>query len=156
VLGAGGTASAAAVALADLGLGAIRLVVREPARATQTAEAAKAAGLEVTVLRWSEVDWRAEGVAAAAVVSTVPAGAVEPHAAELARSPVLLDVVYHPWPTPLAERALARGGRLATGLDMLLHHAFGQVEQFTGRPAPREAMRDALAAAVDDTTPLRL
>jgi shikimate dehydrogenase len=27
---------------------------------------------------------------------------------------------------------------------MLLHQAFGQVEQFTGRPAPRDAMRAAL------------
>jgi shikimate dehydrogenase len=30
---------------------------------------------------------------------------------------------------------------------MLLHQAFGQVEQFTGRPAPRAAMRDALHEA---------
>ncbi len=50
----------------------------------------------------------------------------------------------------------ARGGRLATGLDMLLHQAFGQVEQFTGRPAPRAAMRDALFEATGGTVPLPL
>jgi len=33
-----------------------------------------------------------------------------------------------------------------SGLQMLLNQAFAQVEQFTGLPAPREAMR----AAIDD------
>ena len=64
---------------------------------------------------------------------------------------MVLDAVYHPWPTPLATAAAARGLPVATGLDMLLHQAFGQVEQFTGRPAPREAMREALAATTDVT-----
>jgi shikimate dehydrogenase len=31
------------------------------------------------------------------------------------------------------------------GLQMLLHQAFAQVEQFTGLPAPVEAMKAALA-----------
>ena len=31
------------------------------------------------------------------------------------------------------------------GLEMLLNQAFGQVEQFTGKPAPREAMAAAIA-----------
>jgi shikimate dehydrogenase len=39
---------------------------------------------------------------------------------------------------------------------MLLHQAFGQVEQFTGRPAPREAMRAALREATGGILPLPL
>jgi shikimate 5-dehydrogenase len=39
----------------------------------------------------------------------------------------------------------AAGGRVISGLQMLLHQAFAQVEQFTGLPAPTEAMRAALA-----------
>ena len=58
----------------------------------------------------------------------------------------MLDVIYHPWPTPVAVAVEQAGTRLATGLDMLLHQAFGQVEQFTGKPAPQDVMRDALAA----------
>jgi shikimate dehydrogenase len=46
----------------------------------------------------------------------------------------------------VAKAVEASGSRLATGLDMLLHQAFGQFEQFTGKPAPQEAMRAALAA----------
>jgi shikimate dehydrogenase len=60
--------------------------------------------------------------------------------------PVLLDAVYDPWPTPLATAVAAAGGRVISGLQMLLHQAFAQVEQFTGLPAPREAMTCALAA----------
>ena len=57
---------------------------------------------------------------------------------------VLLDAVYDPWPTPLAAAVAAAGGRVISGLQMLLHQAFAQVEQFTGLPAPREAMTCAL------------
>ena len=66
------------------------------------------------------------------------------HAAEFAAAPVLLDAIYDPWPTPLAAAVTAAGGRVINGLQMLLHQAFAQVEQFTGLPAPREAMAAAL------------
>lgn len=147
VLGAGGTAAAAVAAIAALGLRRVRLVVREPARAADTVGAARRAGLDTEVLRFSEVDWAEQTAEAALVISTVPADAVASHVEALSRAKCLLDVIYHPWPTPLADAVGTRGGRLATGLDMLLHQAFGQVEQFTGMAAPREAMRDALRAA---------
>jgi len=83
---------------------------------------------------------------AAAVVSTIPADAAQPYAHLLAGAPLLLDAIYHPWPTPLAAAVLASGGRVVSGLQMLLNQAFAQVEQFTGRPAPKEVMRAALGA----------
>jgi shikimate dehydrogenase len=156
VLGAGGTAAAAVVGLAALGVSTVRLVVREPARAADTVESAKLAGLDVEILRWDETDFARVVKETSAVVSTVPSAAVLPHVDELASAPCLLDVIYHPWPTPLAEAVAARGGRLATGLDMLLHQAFGQVEHFTGVDAPRETMRDALAEATGGLVPLPL
>lgn len=156
VLGAGGTAAAAVAGLAALGLTEVRLVVREPARAKETVVAAEAAGLAVEVQRWSAADFRALAGEAAVVVSTVPPEATAPYAGQLAVARCLLDVIYHPWPTPLAEAVAARGGRIATGLDMLLHQAFGQVEHFTGLPAPREAMRAALRSATGDILPLPL
>lgn len=156
VVGAGGTAAAAVTAFAELGLAEVRIVARDPARAEPTAAAARGAGLTVEVIRWSDVDWRALAEKSAALVSTVPSAAVSEHIDDLVQAPCLLDVIYHPWPTPLAQAREASGGSLATGLDMLLHQAFGQVEQFTGHTAPREAMRDALRAATGDILPLPL
>lgn len=147
VLGAGGTACAALAGLAVLGVSAATVVVREPARATEALACGQHVGLAVDLARWDEVDWAAATAQADVVVSTVPAGAVDVLVERLAAAPCLLDVVYHPWPTPLAAAVAAAGGRLATGLDMLLHQAFGQVSQFTGHPAPRAAMRAALRAA---------
>ncbi|WP_306999443.1 shikimate dehydrogenase [Amycolatopsis thermophila] len=156
VLGAGGTAAATVVAFASLGIRRAVLVVRDPARARETVEAAGRAGVEADVRLWAEADFGKLAADCAVLVSTVPPPAVEAHAAELAGAPCVLDVIYHPWPTPLAEAVAARGGRAATGLDMLLHQAFGQVEHFTGQVAPREAMRDALRAATGDILPLPL
>ncbi|HEV3288051.1 MAG TPA: shikimate dehydrogenase, partial [Streptosporangiaceae bacterium] len=60
----------------------------------------------------------------------------------------VLDVVYHPWPTPLAVEALRAGVPVASGFDLLLYQAARQVELMTGRtPAPVPAMRAALTAA---------
>ncbi|WP_435061229.1 shikimate dehydrogenase [Amycolatopsis thermoflava] len=153
VLGAGGTAAAAVVAFAELGIRRAVLVVRDPARARETVEAAGRAGVEADVRVWASADFGKLAADCAVLVSTVPPAAVAEHAAELAAAPCVLDVIYHPWPTPLAEAA---AGRVATGLDMLLHQAFGQVEHFTGRPAPREAMRDALREATGGILPLPL
>jgi shikimate dehydrogenase len=142
LLGAGATASAAVAGLADLGTRHVTLMVRRPERAEGTARVARQFGLEVDVVTWDpglpqsgEVD---------VVVSTVPAGVADACAVAAARAPMVLDVVYHPWPTPMAQAVYAAGGQLATGVDMLLHQAFGQVEQFTGRPAPREVMAGVL------------
>lgn len=156
LLGAGGTATAALAGLAELRVTDVVIVVRDPARATEALATAERVGVRVTVRRWSDVDLRALARSSAVVVSTVPAPATDVHADELAEAACLLDVIYHPWPTPLAQAVLRRGGRLATGLDMLLHQAFGQVRQFTGLAAPMVAMRDALREATGGTLPLPL
>ncbi|HEY2195239.1 MAG TPA: shikimate dehydrogenase [Actinomycetospora sp.] len=151
LLGAGGTASAAVGALYELGNEAVTVVVRDPARAADTLDVARSYGIARRAVRFDEV--RDEDLARAkALINTTPAGAVdEALAARLVDAlpawAVVLDAVYHPWPTPLAAAAQQRGLAVATGLDMLLHQAFGQVEQFTGRPAPRAAMHQALVRA---------
>lgn len=154
VLGAGGTACAAVAGLADLGVRTVRVVAREPARAEPVARCASKLGVAIEVTRWADADLGALATEAAVLVNTAPAAAIEPCVPDLAAATCVLDVIYHPWPTALAEAVTARGGRLATGLDMLLHQAFGQVEQFTGAAAPRAAMRDALREATGGILPL--
>ncbi|RCW43885.1 shikimate dehydrogenase [Halopolyspora algeriensis] len=156
LLGAGGTAAAALAAFAELGIGEVTLAVREPARAAEALQTAERVGLRTRTERLDSLDLARASSSVDVVVSTLPAGAVDVHARELAGAACLLDVIYHPWPTPLATAVQQAGGRLATGLDMLLHQAFGQVEQFTGCAAPREAMRDAMSAATGAVVPLPL
>ncbi|MCP3801256.1 shikimate dehydrogenase [Allokutzneria sp. A3M-2-11 16] len=156
ILGAGGTTQAALVGLAELGVRQVRLVVRDPARAAEAQACADRLHLAVTTVTWVDVDPAKLVDGCSVLISTVPTAAVEPWVTELAEAPSVLDVIYHPWPTPLAAAAEKAGNPVATGLDMLLHQAFGQSELFTGRPAPREAMRSALREATGNLLPLPL
>jgi shikimate dehydrogenase len=154
VLGAGGTATAALTALEALEIPAATIVVRDPARADEAIACAERVGLGVDVIRWDSADFAALCEGADLVVSTVPTGAVEPVAGDIVRAGCVFDVIYHPWPTPLAQAAQERGTRVVTGLDMLLHQAFAQVRWFTGQDAPRSAMRTALRSATTTKLPL--
>jgi shikimate dehydrogenase len=146
VLGGGGTACAALAGLARLGVTEVDIVVRSASRAARAIECAAHVGVAARVAGFSELASLCP--MADVVVSTVPAGVADAVAADIAACQYVLDVVYHPWPTPLADAVLARGGRLASGLDMLLHQALGQFERFTGHPAPAQAMQAALTAAL--------
>ena len=144
IVGAGGTAAAAAVALCSLGAEHVEVVVRDPGRAGDLTRVLGALGVPVTVsaLRDAVLD-------APVVVSTVPADAQPDVLALPWRSgQTVLDVLYANWPTPLARRVIDVGGTLIGGLDVLLWQATQQVELMTGEPAPIEAMRAALDAAV--------
>lgn len=163
ILGAGGTAAAALAAFAELGIAEATLAVREPSRAQAAVETAHRVGVHVRVRRLDSVDLAALAKSSDVVVSALPASAWDvpstghvAAAGELASATCVLDVLYDPWPTPLAREVTAAGGRVATGLDMLLHQAFGQVEWFTGYDAPRAAMRDALSEATGNQVPLNL
>jgi shikimate dehydrogenase len=156
VLGAGGTACAAIAGFATLGLTSATVVVRDAARALSSVSCGAAVGVAVEVKLWDSVDFAALASGSSVLVNTTPPAAVAPAVADLSLAPCVLDVIYHPWPTPLASAVEAHGGTLATGLDMLLHQSFGQVEQFTGLPAPREAMRKALRSVTGGVLPLPL
>jgi shikimate dehydrogenase len=79
------------------------------------------------------------------LVSTVPAAAqTEPVLALVEEARLVFEVVYDPWPTPLAAAAAAGGATVVSGAAMLLHQAAEQVRLMTGQDAPLEAMRAAL------------
>jgi shikimate dehydrogenase len=147
VLGGGATAASAVLALADLGCTAVRLVVRDPSRAAQTLTVAgrHPARPRVDVLTFPEAAPAATTLPPDVVVSTVPADAQGEGVLRLAaRTGLLFDVVYDPWPTPLARVADQEGIVFVSGLDLLVHQAGLQVERMTGADqAPLEAMRAA-------------
>lgn len=142
VLGAGGTAQAAIVALAQLGLTSCRVLVREPARTGDLAETAASLRVGVEIGTLSPDD---PGLAADLIISALPPGAADRlAAADWRAGQAVLDVVYAPWPTPLAAAVAERGARILPGSALLLHQAARQVELMTGRPAPLAAMRAGL------------
>ena len=144
IVGAGGTAAAAAVALASLGAEHVDVVVREPARAADLLRVLDTLGVPTTVVSLTSAVVEAE-----VVVSTVPVGG-QPAVARLpwTAGQTVLDVLYDPWPTPLATTVTEVGGTVVGGLEVLFWQATAQVELMTGQLAPLVAMRSALDAAV--------
>ncbi len=147
VCGSGGTAPAAIVGLAELGVTAISVVARDPQKATRLVDLGTRIGVATRFCGLDSDELAGQVAGAEVLVSTIPANVASRYADTFATIPVLLDAVYDPWPTPLAAAVAAAGGRVISGLQMLLHQAFAQVEQFTGLPAPREAMTCALGAS---------
>ncbi|WNG95097.1 shikimate dehydrogenase [Mycobacterium sp. ITM-2016-00318] len=144
VVGSGGTAPAVVVGLVELGVQRITVVARNREKAAPVVDLVTRMGAEAAWLDIDGADLRPVVAEVSVVVSTIPADAAARYADVLSSTPVLLDAIYDPWPTPLAAAVEANGGRVISGLQMLLHQAYAQVEQFTGMPAPKEAMREAL------------
>jgi shikimate dehydrogenase len=151
VFGGGATAASMVLALSDLGCRTIRVVVRDPRRVQETLDAAgRHPGRPmVEVVTFRELADGAESLQPAIAVSTIPAQAQDESVLRVAATaPVLFDVVYDPWPTPLARLASSARLTLVSGLDLLVHQAALQVELMTGVPeAPLAAMRAAGEAA---------
>jgi shikimate dehydrogenase len=175
ILGAGGTAQAALAALAGLGQRNPVVALRDRARAVALLDAAHRLGVAPEVVAWPALDALLQ---ADLVISTVPAGAADGLAHELARlsgpraqvdepgsagggrsgpaetrgcwsaRTCLFDVVYSPWPTDLAAVAGASGAVVIGGLDLLVHQAVRQVELMTGRMVAASVLRAAGQAAI--------
>ncbi len=159
VLGSGATAPAAVVALAGLGVTDITVAARNKHRAARLLELGATLGArthfadladtnlaDTNLIDTNLIDTSLAGQIerAEVLVSTIPSEAAALYASSFAMVPVLLDAIYDPWPTPLAQAVANAGGQVVGGLQMLLHQAYSQVEQFTGRTAPRQQMAAAL------------
>ncbi|WP_405749794.1 shikimate dehydrogenase [Streptomyces sp. NBC_01411] len=142
VLGAGATASSALAALSLICTGPVTAYVRSAARAQEMRGWGERLGVDVRTADWAEA---AGAFDAPLVIATTPAGTTDALAAAVPDAPgTLFDVLYEPWPTPLATAWQSRGGAVVGGLDLLVHQAVLQVEQMTGSsPAPLAAMREA-------------
>ncbi|CAM3214122.1 shikimate dehydrogenase [Nocardioides dubius] len=140
ILGGGATATSLGMALAGLGATELLILVRSPERAAATVNALRALPAPPTVRVGLLGD---EPFIGEVVGSTIPARAQTGALVAASREhPVLFEVIYHPWPTPLAA-AVAADRTLIGGLDLLVHQAALQFSWFTGEPAPLATMRAA-------------
>jgi shikimate dehydrogenase len=146
VIGAGATATSTVAAMAQLGIGNAVVVARRPEAVTSLVRVAMDVGVDVEVRGWGSLPGC---VHAQLVVSTVPGGATDEFAVQVGRpAGLLLDVVYHPWPTRLAAAWQRGGAAVVGGLELLVEQAAEQVRLMTGRQPPVDAMRAAGQAAL--------
>jgi len=142
MLGAGG--GARAVAHAVHGKGKLAIVARTP-RDFRVDDVA------MTVTPWNDEVLAKLLPRADVLVDATPRG-LDPNAAPIDLSPlpahaVVLDLVVAR-DTALTAAAKARGLKAAAGGAMLVHQGARALELWTGKPAPLDAMRKALDAAL--------
>lgn len=150
LLGSGGAARAAAVALARLGL-AVAVVARRPVPAESVAATAAELGAEAVGLPLEHAAAALDG--AVLVVNATPLGlhgeAVPEPFLRLRPGQMALDLVYGREDTPFLAAARAAGLPAADGLGMLVGQAALAFERWTGAPAPVQEMRRAAEAALE-------
>ena len=142
ILGAGATASAALIAASQLGAQQVTIVVRTPARAEPLRPLAVQLGVELDIRPW----W-ARLPDADLAVSTVVSRAADTIAPSVVDTvPVIVDVIYDPWPTVLATTAEGAGCTVINGRDLLVGQALLQIELMTGHSVPADVLYAALPA----------
>ncbi len=154
ILGVGGAARAVAFALR--GATRIQLVARNPDRASWVEPMQVVARSNMVVRPWSEL--RDALARADLVVDTTPIGLSETDEAmtgtipldALPKSAWVTTLVYHRT-TSLLERARDRGHPTLDGRGMLVHQGARAFALWTNMPAPVDAMRQALDAALRGT-----
>ena len=155
LLGTGGAARAAVVALVRRGADVL-VVGRRPAAAADVAalgaSVAGDGGPAVTAMGL-DADTLGERVAAAElVVNATPLGmqreALPAPFMALSPAQTAYDLVYAPPDTPFLQAAEAAGAAAHHGLSMLVHQAAVALERWTGRDAPVDVMRRAAETAL--------
>jgi shikimate dehydrogenase len=140
ILGAGATARAALIAVAQLGAQQVSVLVRTPSRSESLRALSHQVGVELDIRPWS-----VQLPDADLVVSTVISGAADSIARAVADSaPVIVDVIYDPWPTVLAMTAQQAGCTVISGRDLLVGQALLQIELMTGHSVAADVLYAAL------------
>jgi shikimate dehydrogenase len=142
ILGTGATARAALLAATQLGAQLVTIVARRPARAEALRKLGNELGVRLEVRPWSRQVPDAD-----LVVSTVVSGAADDIAQAVAgRAPLIVDIIYDPWPTVLAAAAEHSGCTVVSGRDLLVGQALLQIELMTGRSIAADVLYAALPA----------
>jgi shikimate dehydrogenase len=149
LLGAGGAARGAVLALQMLGAGKIHLLNRDAGRA-KTLAAALAPHVKAAISPGALSDWTTADGEADLVVNSTSAGMganppLDIDLSALPKSAAVCDIVYNPLETKLLKDAAARGHKTIDGLGMLMHQAAPSFEAFFGaKPEVTQALRDTL------------
>lgn len=147
VLGAGGSARAAVWALLGAGAGEVSVWNRTPERARELAAELGARAVAEPAAADLLVNCTSVGLQRTATDAEA-LNQLGLRADQAGSYAYVVDLAYgaHPTPTPLLAAAQAAGARTADGLDVLVAQGALGFELWTGRKAPREAMREGARA----------
>jgi shikimate dehydrogenase len=146
VLGTGGAARAAILALAEAGAASVAVTGRRADAAAGAAALAGPAGAVAPVEAVGDAELVVDATPVGMTGGPGGAGAVLPLGLDPGRlgpGQLVVDLVYDPPDTPLLIAARAAGAATANGFGMLVHQAGRQLALWTGRPAPLAAMAAA-------------
>lgn len=143
VIGAGGAGRSIVEALGRAGADDIVIVNRTESSAMAAADLAPTARAAV-VDEVAECDLVVNATSVGMADGSDPASSPVPEHLFHPKQRVV-DIVYQPAETPMMRVAAARGAEVDNGLGMLIHQAALQLELFTGRIAPVDVMRAAVA-----------
>ncbi len=154
ILGAGGAARAAVAAMAPLGC-EIRLAAR---RREQAQSLISNLQLPITNYDLTLHDLERASRNVALILNCTPVG-MSPtvnaspwfESVPFPTGAFVYDLVYNPSDTLLVKQAHAAGLRAATGLGMLVEQGALAFEQWTGKTAPRQLMRQAAENRLHET-----
>ncbi|MBV9550410.1 MAG: shikimate dehydrogenase [Alphaproteobacteria bacterium] len=151
LLGAGGAARGALLALHDLKIGLVYLLNRNRQRAASLASDLQTS-IGTNIVFGGLEDWKQAARESALAINSTSAGmgSTPPLDLDLSVLPqgaAVCDIVYHPLETQLLKDAKARGLKTIDGLGMLMHQAVPSFEAFFGaRPEVTPGLRAALEA----------
>jgi 3-dehydroquinate dehydratase / shikimate dehydrogenase len=143
ILGAGGSARAAAFALARAGA-TVCICARRDRAAKELARAAGGEVIPRLALRREHFD----AILNATPVGMHPRGGVSPLAPRELNCRIVMDLIYRPERTQLLKLAAQKGIATVSGLEMFLAQGIAQWEIWTEQRAPEAAMRRAVVAAL--------
>jgi len=156
ILGAGGAARAIAFALAEISP-RIAVLNRTPEKASRLMQEVKhktRRSIEVGQLTRGNL---AKALSATDVLVNATSVGMERGSdrlpidkVDLRRNLTVFDIVYAKWETDLLREARLTGCKTIGGIEMLLRQGAAAFEIWTGREAPLNTMREALARAIGD------
>jgi 3-dehydroquinate dehydratase/shikimate dehydrogenase len=142
LVGAGGSARAAAFALARNGASVV-IWARRQGKAGELARAVGGETIDRAALRHQKFN----AIVNCTPVGMYPGGGSPLQPAEL-NARVVMDLIYRPRQTELLRLAKRRGLEVISGVEMFLEQGAAQWEIWTGRRAPRQEMRRVVNAAL--------
>lgn len=153
LLGAGGAARAAILALDEMGVAQIHILNRHQARAEGLSHDL-ALKVKARLAPGPLINWPSIAQTAGLFLNTTSAGMsgndpLDVDLSPLPQAAAVCDVVYNPLETQLLKEAAKRGHLVIDGLGMLMHQAAPSFEAFFGvKPKVTPGLRAALESAL--------